>query len=802
MAVYRFSVTPAKVRFTSNKNEGIAMRRFKPGFLVILLSICSSVLGQTPSPLPSPPFSQCPRIGFNTACAILIVFDQDGSLRVATDPSQGPFDGIEDTLIGVQSNSKKTIYSIRLRSPDTPLFAFDGDGLCTFLPPCFGPTGYEGPGVTFSDFSSALSGTVNFTTGIPPNGKAYFALEGAIRTQCPALNVSPLKQASAPWGTDNYDHLFKTRIFSSIASVSPTGNMELVTFGTGAAQPDSPLSTSYLITLDPASNNLNGLQAAINALNVGLSASVVPTGSGFALSITAPSSVRAIELRATAGDATTNMLTRISEKGCYLTSAAMLVNYATQGAIRTNPRDLNNFLNDDPRGYSDGNVVGPEVSAYVARNNLSLPFKPVAHRDDFTLDQYLCNGLPVILEVTIQQTGKSHFVVATGQTITADGIPTYSINDPGFPNTTLAAYSFTYKSMRLFGGFTPNSAGFYVLAHSPVELLVTDPSGNRTGVNPVAGTRFEEILESAYYAESIEDDIDPSTSEPTPEVKTFADPMPQSGKYVVDVFGTGEGPYTLDFLGYDAGGNPSTVTVTGTASPGMMIRYQVLYSTQRGSQIQVSQVPVDTVPPVTVANASPAPNANGWNNTNVTLGFSATDNEPGGSGVKEVHVSLSGAQTGAFVIPGSTASVTVSLEGTTTASYFSVDNAGNVETAHTLTVRIDKTPPAISGMPASGCTLWPPDGKLVQVATVSAIDSLSGLAAFNLAGSSSEPAEPGESDVVITGGALQPQDVQLRAQRLGTGPGRVYTIIATATDQAGNTTTRTASCTVPHDQGL
>jgi hypothetical protein len=292
-----------------------------------------------------------------------------------------------------------------LRSPDRPLFAFDGDGLCTFLPPCFGPTGYEGPGVTFSDFSSALSGTVNFTTGIPPTGKAYFALEGAIRTQCPALNVGLLKQGSAPWGTDNYDHLSKTREFSSTANVSPTGNMELVTFGIGAAQPDSPLATSYLITLDPASNNLNGLQAAINALNVGLSASVAPKGSGFTLSIAAPSSVHAIELRATAGDATTNILTRISEKGCYLTSAAMLVNYATQGAIRTNPRDLNNFLNNDPRGYSDGNIVGSEVSAYVARNNLSLPFKPVDHRDDFTLDQYLCNGLPVILEVTIQQTG-------------------------------------------------------------------------------------------------------------------------------------------------------------------------------------------------------------------------------------------------------------------------------------------------------------------------------------------------------------------------------------------------------------
>ena len=36
---------------------------------------------------------------------------------------------------------------------------------------------------------------------------------------------------------------------------------------------------------------------------------------------------------------------------------------------------------------------------------------------------------------------------------------------------------------------------------------------------------------------------------------------------------------------------------------------------------------------------------------------------------------------------------------------------------------------------------------------------------------------------------------------LGNGPGRVYTLSATATDLAGNATTAVATCTVPHDQG-
>ena len=51
---------------------------------------------------PTPPFAQCPSLGKNTSCAVLIVFNSDGSPTVVKDPSQGPYDGIEDTLIGVK----------------------------------------------------------------------------------------------------------------------------------------------------------------------------------------------------------------------------------------------------------------------------------------------------------------------------------------------------------------------------------------------------------------------------------------------------------------------------------------------------------------------------------------------------------------------------------------------------------------------------------------------------------------------------------------------------------------------------
>ena len=116
---------------------------------------------------------------------------------------------------------------------------------------------------------------------------------------------------------------------------------------------------------------------------------------------------------------------------------------------------------------------------------------------------------------------------------------------------------------------------------------------------------------------------------------------------------------------------------------------------------------------------------------------------------------------------------------------------------------VDKTPPVISGMPAAACTLWPPNHKMITVATVTANDLLSGVApgSFHITGVSNEPTDPANPDIVVTPNGTGGMLVQLRADRLGTGTGRIYTLTATASDVAGNTVTTTSTCTVPHDQG-
>ncbi len=136
-------------------------------------------------------FTQCPDVGSNLGCGLLIVINADGTVTVQ-DSGQGPYDGDDDTLIGVQNNSILTITKLTLTGANTLAeapFDFEGDGLCDWaggpaaIPAgCpFGPTGYEGPGTSFSNISGDMyTGDVNFAPGIPPGGSAYFSLESAI----------------------------------------------------------------------------------------------------------------------------------------------------------------------------------------------------------------------------------------------------------------------------------------------------------------------------------------------------------------------------------------------------------------------------------------------------------------------------------------------------------------------------------------------------------------------------------------------------------------------------------------------
>jgi hypothetical protein len=132
-------------------------------------------------------FTQCPPVGVNTGCQFLITINATGIPTVAMDPNvpnNGPYDGSDDTLIGVLNNSSRTITSLPLSS-STNIFAFDGDGACTQTPGPANcgpdPSGYGSPNATFTAINvGATAGTVLFPAGLAPGGSTWFDLEDAL----------------------------------------------------------------------------------------------------------------------------------------------------------------------------------------------------------------------------------------------------------------------------------------------------------------------------------------------------------------------------------------------------------------------------------------------------------------------------------------------------------------------------------------------------------------------------------------------------------------------------------------------
>lgn len=143
--------------------------------------------------------------------------------------------------------------------------------------------------------------------------------------------------------------------------------------------------------------------------------------------------------------------------------------------------------------------------------------------------------------------------------------------------------------------------------------------------------------------------------------------------------------------------------------------------------------------------------------------------------------------------------------GTTTVSCSATDTSGNSSATCTSSVTVvDTTPPSIASTTASPNALWPPNHKMVAVRVgVSASDVCDPTPSCHITSVSSNEPENGlgdgdtSPDWQITG----PLTVNLRAERSGTGSGRVYTIHVICTDHSGNSSTGSVDVTVPHSKG-
>jgi hypothetical protein len=129
------------------------------------------------------------------------------------------------------------------------------------------------------------------------------------------------------------------------------------------------------------------------------------------------------------------------------------------------------------------------------------------------------------------------------------------------------------------------------------------------------------------------------------------------------------------------------------------------------------------------------------------------------------------------------------------------DNHGASNSCTATVTVVNTTPPTISDVAVTPSVLWPPNHKMVEVTVnYTATDDCGAVTNTLFVTSNEAPNGPGNGtspDWVIE----DDHHAQLRAERSGAGTGRVYAITVISTDNAGNSSTRTVTVTVPKNRG-
>ena len=112
----------------------------------------------------------------------------------------------------------------------------------------------------------------------------------------------------------------------------------------------------------------------------------------------------------------------------------------------------------------------------------------------------------------------------------------------------------------------------------------------------------------------------------------------------------------------------------------------------------------------------------------------------------------------------------------------------------------DSTPPVVE-LRLSRTVLWPPDHKIVPVGlTIEAEDECTPAAELVVLSCDATSSEPGDGDASVVMSGLFSGTAFLRAERLGGGPGRIYTIRCEVADASGNVGIGEGTVVVPHSQ--
>jgi hypothetical protein len=272
--------------------------------------------------------------------------------------------------------------------------------------------------------------------------------------------------------------------------------------------------------------------------------------------------------------------------------------------------------------------------------------------------------------------------------------------------------------------------GYQVVRHSgsTSTVVCTVTSVGCTDTSPLAGAvDYGVIATVGTQWRGPESDTTPfAYDDQAPVTSASVSPLPNAanwnnGAVTVTLSATDGGISSgVDHITYSVdGGSPVSIAGASTAfalsaTGTHLVSYFAVDGAGNAETGHVLTAKIDPSAPITTATPTPAPNAAGWNNSDVSLAFNATDVDA--SGVKSVTVD-------AVTTVGATASKTVTPEGTTTVSYFATDVADNVEGTKFVTVKIDRTAPTAAIDPVSSSS-WATGNSIA----ITASDALSGIA--------------------------------------------------------------------------
>ena len=292
--------------------------------------------------------------------------------------------------------------------------------------------------------------------------------------------------------------------------------------------------------------------------------------------------------------------------GCAMCSVATMLT-TLPGLESMTAAQLDTALTSIPEGsanagYNNGNAINWKAVGQAVGYPIDYAkadSKQIS--DPAALEQYLedhCwgNRYRVILQLEVNgDPTEDHFVVVVGKTLND-----WILFDPGWTHayvggleddTVLSSlnahyvgftthsrsgnsksWQFSIKGVRTFSVGTSSAAYVSRVVHSPVEILVTDPNGNRAGYDPNTGTDVFEIPGASYVRDFSVIDADENSAaagEPS-GVKTLCIPSPSGGTYSTALIGTAAGSYTLDSSTYWPGNSQTSQTTTGTTDVGIV----------------------------------------------------------------------------------------------------------------------------------------------------------------------------------------------------------------------------------------